>query len=184
MASLNPFVHPKDLRRRAQGEVLVHQIRRPHYWRSHGIPFAVRSALLQEWIYADDPILPKVHSPTMLPPLSRSWHTTELPCGVTGASSTMTPPALPLRWPRFFFHSGIARGYGTSSSPMKRRRGLSCQERCVVVGLVSGLGNFRWPRCRAAEAMLFGISYKIAMVFTGYCRHEVYMSMIVVLLLI
>ncbi|XP_037405986.1 uncharacterized protein LOC119268446 isoform X5 [Triticum dicoccoides] len=71
MASLNPFVHPKDLRRRAQGEVLVHQIRRPHYWRSHGIPFAVRSALLQEWIYADDPILPKVHSPTMLPPLSR-----------------------------------------------------------------------------------------------------------------
>ncbi|XP_044340639.1 uncharacterized protein [Triticum aestivum] len=60
MASLNPFVHPKDLRRRAQGEVLVHQIRRPHYWRSHGIPFAARSALLQEWIYADDPILPKI----------------------------------------------------------------------------------------------------------------------------
>ncbi|XP_044380049.1 uncharacterized protein [Triticum aestivum] len=29
MASLNPFVHPKDLRRRAQGEVLVHRIRRP-----------------------------------------------------------------------------------------------------------------------------------------------------------
>ncbi|EMS53779.1 hypothetical protein TRIUR3_15427 [Triticum urartu] len=28
MASLNPFVHPKDLRRRAQGEVLVHRIRR------------------------------------------------------------------------------------------------------------------------------------------------------------
>ncbi|XP_048563572.1 uncharacterized protein LOC125544069 isoform X2 [Triticum urartu] len=147
MASLNPFVHPKDLRRRAQGEVLVHRIRRP--------------PLLEEpWHPVRRAFCP---SPRM--DLRRRPHTAqELPCGVTGASSTMTPPALPLRWPRFFFHSGIARGYGTSSSPMKRRRGLSCQERCVVVGLVSGLGIFRWPRCRAAEAVLFGISYKIAMV--------------------
>ncbi|XP_048528780.1 uncharacterized protein LOC125508211 isoform X3 [Triticum urartu] len=176
-----------ELDRPQQGKIPVHQIYHPHRGSSHGLPESFcpskgsAPTSTGRGPGAPDPSPPTTGgamasgSPCVLPfskngstPTTpycpRSWRTTELPCGVTEASSTMTPPALPLRWPRFFFHSGIARGYGTSSSPMKRRRGLSCQERCVVVGLVSGLGIFRWPWCRAAEAMLFGISYKIAMV--------------------
>jgi hypothetical protein len=54
-------------------------------------------------------------------------------------------------------------GYGTASS-LIQRRGSSFQSRCVVVGSVSSLGVFFWPRCHAVAALLFGIGYKIVTV--------------------
>ncbi|XBH88860.1 hypothetical protein VPH35_080872 [Triticum aestivum] len=46
---------------------------------------------------------------------------------------------------------------------INERRGSLCQARCMVVGSVCCLSVFRWSRYRAAEMVLFGIGYKIAM---------------------
>ena len=52
----------------------------------------------------------------------------------------------------------------SASTDAKEIRGSSCQARFMVVGSVSGHGVFRWSCCCATEAVLFGISYKTAMV--------------------
>jgi hypothetical protein len=54
-------------------------------------------------------------------------------------------------------------GYGTSSSPMQRRMGSSCQAGCMLVCFISSLGVFCWPHCH----VLFSIVYKTGIVCTS-----------------